>query len=163
MTEWNPDLLRKAIERFARDENAGSVTKWEKDADISQGVLRKFLKGDTQDISVSAVIRLAQARRTSVGQLLGETAVIDTNLLVHVIAELDRMLEESGVKVEAVDREQKARAIAALYEATVRDEETEIAYRTVARMLTPARTQAPRREIPPGHAGGRASERDQPK
>jgi hypothetical protein len=149
---WNPETVRIAIQRFITDEKIGSVSKWEEDAGLSQGVLRKFLNRKTKDIGLGAITRLAAARRVTVANLIGEPAssgqaYIDTNLLAHVIAELDRMLSEAGISTEAVDREQRARAIAALYDAEARHEATAMVYTSVVKMALPSATKAPRLSV----------------
>jgi transcriptional regulator with XRE-family HTH domain len=148
---WNSEGVRAAIQRFITREKITSISKWEGDAGLSQGLLRKFLRGKTKDIGLAALARLAHVRNVTIGHLIGETdgpppavAEIDVDLLGHVIAQLDQMAEELGVKPDSVDPALRARAIAAVYDMALHDVQAEVIYRNVARLIRPGKPGQPR-------------------
>jgi hypothetical protein len=124
MTEWNPEPYRAALRAFMTEARIKAVSRWEREAGTSEGVLRKFLNSDTQDIGLEALHRLATAANAPIGRLIGdaqggEPGGLDPALLREVIAELERYLERLDKDLPA---EKKAEAVTALYELAVRDD-----------------------------------------
>jgi hypothetical protein len=146
MNEWNPQVIRDALGKFVKRAKVGSLTKWEDDAGLSEGVLRKFLAGKTKDIHISQLAKLASARGVTISDLLGERVhhrgdtkngaadVVDEVKLHHARAQVDRLLGEIGMKPESIDPEQYRAAVAALYARAFGNDGTDLKA-TVLRVL----------------------------
>lgn len=145
MAEWNPEIYRAALRAFMAAMGLKVVSRWEREAGLSEGVLRKFLNSDTQDIGLEALHRLASAANAPVGRLIGESAAggpgaVNLELMREVVVEVERYLERIDKDLPPT---KKGETVTALYEIEIRRDDRprrfvlDESYESVIRLAIP--------------------------
>jgi transcriptional regulator with XRE-family HTH domain len=70
---FDAERMRAVIRAIQRRRQDLTWSAWTEQAGVSDRIMRRFLKGETAEIELSAVVRLAAVVDVTVSQLIGET------------------------------------------------------------------------------------------
>lgn len=94
MSQAEEDKRREALKAYIARENV-SVNAWAQSAGLNEATIRNFLKGRHRSLNSSTYQQLADARGTTVSELMGETVALDSVDVVGAV--------QAGVWSEALE------------------------------------------------------------
>lgn len=129
---------------------------WCAAADLDNSVLRKFLSGENDSLTLSSLSALAQAASVSIGEMLGErpprVGAVERKILRRAVARLESALADADAELNAEDSAMAILGIYDWYEAPVDETVAEAAVDNVISLVL--RTSRPKR----GRQGNRVQD-----